>query len=342
MSPTQPDATATFESHRRFLKGLAYRMLGSVAEAEDIVQDCWLRWREVAHAKVASPKAFLAQTATRLCLDRLRSPALQREHYVGVWLPDPWLEDPSASAGTPGADELLAMAQDLEIAFLLVLQRLSPAERAVFLLNEVFEWDFDAIAQMLDRSAAACRQLAHRARQRLSDIDGASGQPCDMKTDEAQAPLADVARPGVDLQHKALRRAALRTKASVAHRDPSRDMAVAVAFAEALRGGDIHALAKTLADDVVFLSDGGGKANAVPRPLLGAQKVAQVLIGFGRQWDHATGMVLPTILNGMPGAIFVDAQGLVVQTMAIDISPESLVDGVYVMRNPDKLRHIST
>lgn len=311
MSPTPPDATASFESHRRFLKGLAYRMLGSVAEAEDIVQDCWLRWREVDHAGVAAPKAFLAQTATRLCLDRLRSAAMRHEQYVGVWLPEPWLEEAHVVDGS-GAEAMLAMAQDLEIAFLLVLQKLTPAERAVFLLNEVFEWDFDAIAQMLDRSAAACRQLAHRARRRLADA----------QHEEAPARHATAMRrdqPG----------------------HPQRDMAVAIAFAQALRGGDIQSLAQTLADDVVFMSDGGGKIAAVPRPLHGPQKVAQVLLGFARQWDYDKGMILPTNINGMPGAIFIDGQGRVVQTMAIAISPHARVEGVYVMRNPDKLKHVT-
>lgn len=321
---TMMDATTTFESHRRFLKGLAYRMLGSVAEAEDIVQDCWLRWREVDHARVEAPKAFLAQTATRLCLDRLRSAPMQREQYVGTWLPDPWLEEAWSSANSPGADDTLAMAQDLEVAFLLVLQRLSPAERAVFLLNEVFEWDFDAIAQMLDRSAAACRQLAHRARQQL-----AAAQPLD--AEPVPAALSK-------MSNKALHRAERR----FAPRDVARDMAVAVAFANALRGGDVQALALTLAEDVVFMSDGGGKANAVPRPLHGPHKVAQVLLGFGRQWDHATGLILPTSINGMPGAIFIDGQGRVVQTMAIGFADDGLIDGVYVMRNPDKLGHVGT
>jgi RNA polymerase sigma-70 factor (ECF subfamily) len=319
-----PDPTATFESHRRFLKGLAYRMLGSVAEAEDIVQDCWLRWREVEHAKVEAPKAFLAQAATRLCLDRLRLASRQREQYVGIWLPDPWMEDASASSSFPGADDMLAMAQDLEIAFLLVLHKLTPPERAVFLLNEVFEWDFDAIAQALDRSPAACRQLAHRARQRLATLQEAGPlRPCDKALDIASC--------------KALHDKHLHPP----RRDVTRDMAVAVAFAQALRGGDIQALAQTLADDVVFMSDGGGKANAVPRPLHGAQKVAQVLLGFAKQWDHATGLVLPAAINGMPGAIFLDGHGRVVQTMAIGMGGQGLIDGIYVVRNPDKLTHMT-
>lgn len=301
------DPTQQFESHRRFLRGLAYRMLGSVAEAEDVVQDCWLRWRDVPHDTIHEPKAFLAQTTTRLCLDRLKSAQTQREQYVGVWLPEPWLDE--WHAPQQGADDQLSFAQDLEIAFLLVLQRLTPAERAVFLLNEVFDWDFDAIAQVLDRSPAACRQLAQRAKQHLS---------------QAQDDLPSKPR---------------RMPAGTA-RDVQREILVATAFAAALQQGDVNALAQTLAQDVVFLSDGGGKANAVPRPLVGASKVAQVLVGFAYLWSKEPGTVRPAIINSLPGAIFINAQGQVVQTMAIDIDENGHVAGLYVMRNPDKLRHV--
>lgn len=306
---TMTDATTVFENQRRFLKGLAYRMLGSIAEAEDIVQDCWLRWHQVEHAQVRAPKAFLAQTATRLCLDKLRSASHQREQYVGIWLPDPWLEDTSRAPNLLGAEESLGKAQDLGIAFLLVLQRLTPAERAAFLLNEVFDWDFDAIAEVLQRSATACRQLAHRARQRF----GSTASP----------------GQGDSWQNFARKR------------DVARDMAVAVAFANALRSGNIQALADTLAEDVVFMTDGGGKAHAVPYPLEGTQKVAQVLLGFGKQWDHEAGLIKPAIINGMPGAVFMDGQGGIVQTLSIDVNMTARIHGIYVMRNPDKLRHVS-
>lgn len=300
-------STQQFETHRSFLRGLAYRMLGSVAEAEDVVQDCWLRWRDVPHHTIVEPRAFLAQTATRLCLDRIKSAQHQRESYFGVWLPEPWVDDWLPPA--PGADETLSLAQDLEIAFLLVLQRLTPAERAVFLLNEVFDWDFDAISQMLDRSPAACRQLAQRARQHLSGEAGSTPT-----------------KP----RRMTMRRA----------RDTQQEMLVAAAFAQALQLGDVDQLAKTLAQDVVFLSDGGGKANAVPRPLEGATKVAQVLVGFAHLWAQHPGTVQPAIINGLPGAIFIAPEGHVVQTMAIDINADGLVAGLYVTRNPDKLQHV--
>jgi RNA polymerase sigma-70 factor, ECF subfamily len=137
-----------FEAHRPLLRGLAYRMLGSVAEAEDVVQDAWLRWQGVEN--VVDDRAWLARTTTRLCLDRLKSARARRESYVGIWLPEPYVDD--------------APADDVGVALLLTLERLTPLERAAFLLHDVFDLDFAEVAASLGRSEAACRQLAARAR----------------------------------------------------------------------------------------------------------------------------------------------------------------------------------
>lgn len=162
----QPDSTnmsaphaRTFEAERGRLTGLAYRLLGSLADAEDAVQDTWLRWRDVDIASVARPRAYLSSIVTRLCLDRLKSARHRREIYVGPWLPEPLLEDP-ALASLP--DD--ALAQDVSFALMLALERLSPLERAAFLLHDVFDMEFSEIAGILDRTEAACRQLASRAR----------------------------------------------------------------------------------------------------------------------------------------------------------------------------------
>jgi RNA polymerase sigma-70 factor, ECF subfamily len=153
------DATQ-FEPHRRYLSGLAYRMLGSVSEAQDVVQDAFLRWSSRARdAPVASPRAYLTQVVTRLCLDRKKAASAQREAYVGTWLPEPLVTE-----GQPDLTAALALADDLSVALLVTLETLSPLERAAFLLHDVFEMDFDEIAAALDRSAAAVRQLATRAR----------------------------------------------------------------------------------------------------------------------------------------------------------------------------------
>jgi RNA polymerase sigma-70 factor (ECF subfamily) len=147
------DGVADFEPHRGFLAGLAYRMLGSVAEAEDVIQDAFLRWREVDRGAIAEPRAYLSRVVSRLCLDRMKSASHRREQYVGMWLPEPVVAQPAQS-----------LADDLSVALLLALERLSPLERAAFLLHDVFDMDYPDVAATLESSEAACRQLAARAR----------------------------------------------------------------------------------------------------------------------------------------------------------------------------------
>ena len=151
--------------YARNLRALAYRMLGSRAEAEDIVQEAWLRWADVDESTIQNVGAYLSRLVTNLCLDKLGSAAAKRERYVGVWLPEPVLNE---DAGwTPGPEVQAEFAQDVSVAFMLALERLSPLERAAFLLHDVFDLDFDEIGRRLERSPAACRQLASRARQHV-------------------------------------------------------------------------------------------------------------------------------------------------------------------------------
>jgi RNA polymerase sigma-70 factor (ECF subfamily) len=164
-----------FETHRSFLVGVAYRMLGSVAEAEDIVQDAYVRWSEVDHAAVDEPRAYLARIVSRLCLDRMKSAVSRREKYVGMWLPEPVVAEPAES-----------LAHDLSVALLLTLERLSPLERAAFLLHDVFDMDYAAIADTLGRSEAATRQLASRAREHVRDE-----RPRFESTDESREKLTE-------------------------------------------------------------------------------------------------------------------------------------------------------
>jgi RNA polymerase sigma-70 factor, ECF subfamily len=153
---TGAPALADFEPHRTFLAGLAYRMLGSVAEAEDVLQDAYLCWQEVDRAAVAEPRAYLARVVSRLCLDRMKSAAHRREQYVGTWLPEPVVASPPQT-----------LADDLSVALLLALERLSPLERAAFLLHDVFDMDYPAVAAAIDRGEGACRQLVARAREHV-------------------------------------------------------------------------------------------------------------------------------------------------------------------------------
>lgn len=152
--------TTEFEAQRGRLQRLAYRMLGSVSEAEDVVQDAWLRWTR-AGAEVVDPAAWLVRVATRLCLDRLRAAKAEREAYRGPWLPEPLIE--------PLPEDPVERAEDVSVAFLLALERLSPLERAVFLLREAFDEDYAAIAEALGRSEPAVRQLAARAKAHLRE-----------------------------------------------------------------------------------------------------------------------------------------------------------------------------
>jgi RNA polymerase sigma-70 factor (TIGR02957 family) len=158
------DPTLTFDSHRRRLQGIAYRMLGSVAEAEEVVQDAWLRWHEADKDTFDSAEAWLVTVVTRLSIDRLRAAKVQREHYIGAWMPEPTLTE---SPDTP--EESLERADNISVAFLAVLERLAPEARAAFLMREVFDADYDEVALTLGKSEAACRQLVHRAKAQVQE-----------------------------------------------------------------------------------------------------------------------------------------------------------------------------
>jgi RNA polymerase sigma-70 factor, ECF subfamily len=164
----------TFIDHRELLFGIAYRMLGRVAEADDMVQETWLRWQKQDSAQITSPKAWLVSTITRLCIDQLRSAQRSREEYYGVWLPEPLVESPGRSP-----DEAAALADSLTMAFMMMLETLSPVERAVFLLREVFDYDYSEIAGIVDKSESNCRQIVRRAKASLPRAISSSAPPSD-------------------------------------------------------------------------------------------------------------------------------------------------------------------
>jgi RNA polymerase sigma-70 factor, ECF subfamily len=153
-----------FNLHRPLLFSIAYRMLGTVTDAEDMVQETFLRWQQTANETVRSAKTYLSTIITRLCIDHLRSARVQREQYVGTWLPEPMLTQQSHHS-----TDLMELAESLSIAFLAVLERLSPIERAVFLLRDVFDYDYDEVGQMVGKSPTNCRQILSRAKQHLTD-----------------------------------------------------------------------------------------------------------------------------------------------------------------------------
>jgi len=299
MTPTDP--SATFEPHRRPLLGLAYRMLGSMAEAEDAVQEAYLRWHDTDRAGVEDARAFLMTTTTRICLDVLKSSRLRREEYVGPWLPEP-VTDTAALA----PDAQTELAEDLSVALLLALDRLSPLERAAFLLHDVFDYSFAQVAEALGRNETACRQLASRARTRVREARPAGAIP------------ARAASTSLEAKHTQL----------------------VSAFLAAARSGDVATLTRLLASDARVVSDGGGKVAAALDVIEGADRVAAFLAGVVRKgWTDEISMRFDTI-NGLPGTIVSGPLGLV-QTSAFEIE-DDVIKAIYVVRNPDKLRHLAS
>jgi RNA polymerase sigma-70 factor (ECF subfamily) len=274
-------------------------MLGSMAEAEDAVQEAYLRWHDADRENVAEPRAFLITTTTRICLDVLKSARARREEYVGPWLPDP-VTDTAALA----PDTQTEMAEDLSVALLLALDRLSPLERAAFLLHDVFDYSFTQVADTLGRNEAACRQLASRARTRVREARPAGVIPTRASS--------------VDAKHAEL----------------------VSAFITASRSGDVATLTRLLASDAKLVSDGGGKVAAALNVIEGAERVAAFLTGVVRKgWTDELTVRFDTI-NGLTGLIVSGPNGLV-QTNAFEIEGD-VVKAIYVVRNPDKLRHLAS
>lgn len=285
--PGADAATAVFEAQRPRLLRLAYRMTGSVAEAEDVVQDAWLRWQGTDRQAVDIPAAFLTRIVTRLCLDRLKSARARRETYVGAWLPEPLV-------GTAEAEP----EDDLTLTLMLALERLSPLERAAFLLHDIFGIALSEVARTLDRDAAAVRQLAVRARRHVRE-----------------------ARP----------------RYAVAHGEAER---IAQAFFAASRDGDTQALGAMLAQDVVLHSDGGGRVIAFRNPITGLARVLRLFAGLRRKSGAPPARLLrPMLIDGLPGFASLD-RGEVLQTTALALE-EGRIRAIYVVRNPDKLRHVA-
>jgi len=301
---------ASFEPYRRRLLGLAYRMLGSMADAEDAVQDAYLRWHGANRETVSDPRAFLMTTTTRICLDMLTSARARREEYVGPWLPEPVLD---TAALAP--DTRTELAEDLSIALLLTLDRLSPLERAAFLLHDVFDFSFNEVAAALDRSAAACRQLAARARAHVR-----TARPRGVTTPPGSP--GPQARDGeIEMKHEQL----------------------LSAFQAAIQSGDLDRLTQLLASDARLVTDGGGKVRAALNVIEGADRIAKFMVEATRRrpdawWRDDFRLRFRTV-NGLPGAI-VEAPEGVVQTTAVEIEG-GVIRAIYVVRNMDKLRHLA-
>ena len=280
-----------FEELRPLLFAIAYRILGSVAEAEDAVQEAWLRYA-ASPTTPASAKAFLSAVVTRISIDVLRSARVRREEYVGPWFPEPLLTDPYEDP-----ERSAELADSVSMAALLLLERLSPLERAVFVLREVFAFGFPEVASAVGRSEEACRQLAVRARRHM-----------------------DEGRPRFEADR--------REREELAER-----------FFDAFREGDIDGLRELLAADVQVVGDGGGKAPALARSIIGAEKVARVLAAI-LPWLVRLDVTLePREVNGQPGAIFRDRDSKVLLTLTLDVL-DGQIQTIRSVSNPDKLGHL--
>lgn len=280
------DAASIFDPLRPLLVRVAYRMLGSVADAEDTVQDAFVRWLGTDREGVRAPEAFLRRIVMRLCLDRLKAIRRSRETYIGPWLPEPVVMDADREVDT------------VTLPLLMALERLSPLERAAFLLHDVFGLGFEEVAATIGREPAACRQLASRARAHV----------------RADRPRYPVPR--------------------------ERGFEIAEAFLAASREGDTRRLRSLLAADVTLYADGGGKAPASREPLVGLASVLQFFARFAPVFmENPSRLVRYGMVNGLPGFVTME-RGDILQTTALEVDQDR-IHAIYVVRNPDKLRHVS-
>lgn len=279
---------AVFDEHRSYLFAVAYRMLGIAEDAEDILQDAWLRFSGARVGDLEYPRAYLVTVVTRLCLDLLRSAHRQREQYIGTWLPEPV---PSQEA-LP--EELAERVESASFAFLLLAERLNPVERAILVLHDVFDYSHNEIADIIDRTPAASRQALRRAR---------------LKLGPAPAPSLPASEQTSQL---------VRT------------------FLRAARDGDVDSLVEALAADVVLMSDGGGKAQAISRSLAGRREVQRFFVAISRADPTSTAVF--SELNGQ-SAVLLSQGGQLTTAFVFDITAEGIT-AIYAVRNPDKLQRL--
>ena len=290
-------------SERRQLMNLAYRLLGSLADAEDVVQETYTRWYAMSDPQrqaIEAPGAWLTKVASRVCLDLLGSARARRENYVGEWIPEPlpdrteWLSSGRPGAAADPADRV-TLDESVNMAFLVVLESMTPAERVAFILHDVFRYSFAEVAEIVGRTPAACRQLASSARRRI---------------DTSQAPATPSAqRAGI-----------------------IRD------FKQAWEAKDIDALIGLLDPDVTAIADGGGLVTAQLQPVEGGEQVARILVDIA---DLAPDlMLLERTVNGQPGLV-AQQDGVTVTVLAFDVAVDRITH-IWAVRNPEKLRPWTT
>ena len=287
-------------SERRQLINLTYRMLGSLAEAEDAVQETYARWYAMSRQQqdaIESPGAWLTTVASRICLNLLRSARARRETYVGEWIPEPlperteWITGRAGGTTADPADRV-TLDESVNMAFLVVLESMTPAQRVAFILHDVFRYAFAEVAEIVGRTPAACRQLATSARRRIS---------------AAQAPASPTAQ-----------------QASIVR-----------AFKQAWEAKDINALIGLLDPDATAIADGGGLATTFLDPIEGGELIARAWIEIANRATSNTKFLERTV-NGQPGLV-AQQDGAVVTVFAFDIAGDK-IKHIWVVRNPEKLR----
>ncbi|MEM7371553.1 MAG: sigma-70 family RNA polymerase sigma factor [Bacteroidota bacterium] len=277
---------------RSKLVSQAYHLLGSIADAEDIVQDVLEAWQSISPDQIVSPNAYLHRSVANRSFNRLKEMKRSRNHYPGTWLPSPI---PSTSEHPHLQDQTYHVSMGL----LVIMEILTPAERTVFVLREVFDWAYESIGQIVGKSETNCRQINRRAQAKIHQQSPVQGLP-----PEVLSPLLE-------------------------------------AFQSGIESGNLDPLLNLLQEDVVFLSDGGGKVPAAQKPLYGKSTVSKFLKGIQRQLPADSQFVLSK-LNETVALIIRDGRGKVASVMSVDFSQNGRIKSVYIMRNPDKLAHLNS
>ncbi|MQR00897.1 RNA polymerase sigma factor SigJ [Glaciimonas soli] len=290
---------SAFHQHRKRLFGIAYRMLGTHADAEDVLQDAYLRWHALS-AQPENPEAWLVTVVTRLCIDRLRKVKLERENYIGAWLPEPLI---ATDIDHHSPEWMVEFASDVSTAFLVVLERLGPEERAAFLLHDVFELDYSEIANMLDKTEASCRQLVSRARGRVRQSD---------------------AKPVAAVKHVV---------------SPEMHLQLLQQFMVASKSGDRAHLEALFTSDATFTGDGGGVVVSALRILHGPDRIARLFHAIARQHGDILSFQVADI-NGEPGILRYGngkLDSVLSFVLEADEHGKTRIKALYALRNPHKL-----
>jgi RNA polymerase sigma factor (sigma-70 family) len=300
----RPDPTlSAILSERRRLLNLAYRLLGSLADAEDVVQETYARWYAMSRQQqdaIESPGGWLTTVASRICLDLLGSAPARRERYVGEWLPEPlpdrteWITGRSGGSTVDPADRV-TLDESITMGFLVVLESMTPAQRVAFILHDVFRYSFAEVAEIVGRTPAACRQLASSARRRIR-----ASQP-----------------PATPIAHRA---------------------GIVRDFKQAWEARDIDALIGLLDPDATAIGDGGGLVSAQLRPIEGGEQVARACVDLAARAPNLT--ILERTVNGQPGLV-AQLDGVTVAVLAFDVAGDRITH-IWAVRNPEKLRPWTT